>query len=92
MVRRVTRAVAAALPADESESTGFHTRPDDPLDALCFVGTRNVVRVTNEMVDAVRRAHGWNDAPLTDQFYVISYRNAVERLDRLLAAVPGRFV
>lgn len=89
MVARVTAAVAAALPADETESTGFHVRPDDPLDALCFVGTRYVVRTTNEMVEAVRRRYGWNDAQLTDLFYVISYRNAVERLDRLLAIVPA---
>ena len=89
MIARVTSAVAAALPADESESTGFHPRPDDPLDALCFVATRYVVRTTDEMVEAVRRAYGWDDARLTDLFYVISYRNAVERLDRLLATLPA---
>ena len=84
--RRVTETVGTALPANESESTGFHARPTDPLDALAFVGTRYVVRVTDEMVDAVRTRYGWSDAELTDLFFLISYRNAAERLDRLLAA------
>ena len=34
MLGRVTRGVAAALPASEDESTGFHARPPEPLDAL----------------------------------------------------------
>jgi hypothetical protein len=37
----------------------------------------------------VRRRYGWSDAQLTDLFYVISYRNAAERLDRLLASAPA---
>lgn len=86
LLARVTRAVAAALPATEEESTGFHARPSDPLDALAFVGTRYPARTTDAMVGAVRAAYGLGDAELTDVFYAIAARNAVERLDRLLAA------
>jgi uncharacterized peroxidase-related enzyme len=83
---RVARAVAAALPADEDESTGFHARPADPLDALAFVGTRYAARATDAMVDAVRARYGWTDAEVTDLIFAIGYQNAAERLDRLLAA------
>jgi len=86
MLERVTRGVAAALPAREEESTGFHARPAEPLDALVFVGTRYAARTTDEMVGAVRAAYGWGDAELTDCFYAIGSRNAFERVDRLLAA------
>ena len=86
MLGRVTRGVAAALPASEDESTGFHARPPEPLDALVFVGTRYAARTTDEMVGAVLAAYGWSDAELTDCFYAIGSRNAFERVDRLLAA------
>ena len=89
MLARVTAGVAAALPASEEEATGFHPRPADPLDALVFVGTRYAARTTDEMVDAVRKSRGWDDGALTDLFYAIAYRNGVERVDRLLAAMPG---
>jgi hypothetical protein len=89
MLARVTAGVAAALPASEDEATGFHPRPADPLDALVFVGTRYAARTTDEMVDAVRASRGWDDGALTDCLYAIAYRNAVERVDRLLAAMPG---
>jgi hypothetical protein len=89
MLAQVTRAVAAALPGSEEEATGFHARPDDPVDALAFVGTRYAVRTTDALVDAVRKARGWNDGGLTDLFFAISARNAFERVDRLLAAPVG---
>ena len=89
MLARVTAGVAAALPATEDEATGFHPRPADPLDALVFVGTRYAARTTDELVDAVRKSRGWDDGALTDCFYAIAYRNGVERVDRLLAALPG---
>lgn len=89
MLARVTRAVAEALPSSEEESTGFHRRPSDPLDALAFVGTRYAVRTTDSLVNRVRAAYGWGDGELTDAFFAIAARNAFERVDRLLAAEPG---
>jgi hypothetical protein len=86
MLAHVARIVAEALPANEVEATGFHPRPADALDALAFVGTRYVVRVTDDMVEAVRRQYALGDPELTDVFYAISVRNTMERLDRLLAA------
>ena len=89
MLARVTAGVAAALPASEAESTGFHPRPADPVDALVFVGTRYAARATDEMVEAVRTSQGGDAGALTDFFYAIAYRNGVERVDRLLAAMPA---
>ncbi|MGH7803708.1 MAG: hypothetical protein ACREQJ_05125 [Candidatus Binatia bacterium] len=89
MLARVTAGVAAALPASEAEATGFHALPVDPLDALVFVATRYAARTTDEMVDAVRASRGWGDAELTDCFFAIGYRNAIERVDRLLATLPA---
>ena len=87
LLARVTRAVAAALPASEEEATGFHARPADPVDALAFVGTRYAVRTTDSLVDAVRKARGWGDGELTELFFAVAARNAFERVDRLLAPV-----
>ena len=81
----VTPAVAAALPHGEDEATGFHERPGDPIEALAFVGTRYPVRTTDAMVDAVRRKTGYGDPEILDLFYSISMRNALERMNRLMA-------
>jgi alkylhydroperoxidase family enzyme len=85
MVERVSRVVADALPREEEEAKGFHARPQEPLDALAFVGTRYAVRTTDELVDAVRAKYGYGDPELTDLFYAISMRNGLERMNRLLA-------
>ena len=89
MLARVTQGVAAALPTDVDEVTGFHERPSDPLDELVFVGTRYAARSTDAMVTAVREKYGYGDAELTDLFYAIGMRNAIERMHRLFAAVPS---
>jgi hypothetical protein len=81
----VTPAVAAALPRGEEEATGFHERPSDPVEALAFVGTRYPVRTTDAMVDAVRQKTGYGDPEILDLFYAISMRNALERMNRLMA-------
>jgi hypothetical protein len=81
----VTPAVAAALPHGEDEATGFHERPSDPIEALAFVGTRYPVRTTDAMVDAVRQKTGYGDPEILDLFYAISMRNALERMNRLMA-------
>lgn len=84
----VSAAVAAALPSSVEEIRGFHARPDDPLVALAFVGTRYAARTTNALVDAVRVARKCDDGELTDIFYTIAMCNCWERLDRLLATEP----
>ncbi len=85
MVERVSEMVADALPTCEAEAVGFHARPSDPIEALAFVGTRYAVRTSDAMVTAVREKYGYGDPELTDLFYAISMRNALERMHRLLA-------
>lgn len=88
MLSVIGRAVAEALPASPEDVTGFHARPEDPLEALAFVGTRYPARTSDALVAAVRRARGCDDGELTDIFYTIAMCNCWERLDRLLAHVP----
>lgn len=89
MLDRVTQGVANALPSSEAEVTGFHASPMDPVDALVFVGTRYAVRTTAAMVTAIRDTYGYGDPELTDLFYAIAMRNGLERMQRLLAAMPS---
>jgi hypothetical protein len=89
MLARVTQGVAKALPSSEAEVTGFHPLPTDPLDALVFVGTRYAVRTTDAMVAAIRATYGYRDPELTDLFYTIAMRNSLERMQRLLTAMPA---
>lgn len=89
MLDRVTPGVANALPSSEAEATGLHPLPTDPLDALVFVGTRYAVRTTDAMVTAVRNTYGYGDPELTDLFYAIAMRNGLERMQRLLTALPS---
>lgn len=86
MVERVDAGVRAALPACREEAKGFHRRPEDPLDALVFVGTRYAARTTDEMVESLRRQYSWGDPEITDLIYAIAMGNCFERLDRLWAA------
>jgi hypothetical protein len=49
------------------------------------VGTRYPVRTTDAMLDAVRQKTGYGDPEILDLFYSISMRNALERMNRLMA-------
>jgi hypothetical protein len=86
MVERVNAGVHAALPSCREEARGFHRRPEDPFDALVFVGTRYPARTTDETVEELRRQYSWGDPEITDFFYAIAMANCFERLDRLWAA------
>jgi hypothetical protein len=41
------------------------------------------------MVAALRATYGYSDPELTDLFYAIAMRNGLERMHRLLTAVPS---
>jgi len=57
MLGRVTRGVAAALPASEDESTGFHARPPEPLDALAITSQRKLdARTPGAATPAAKRS------------------------------------
>jgi hypothetical protein len=85
MFDRVGDLVRSALPANEEEATGIHTRPADPLEALVFVGTRYPARTTDDLVARVRQSEGLDDRGVLDLFYSISVHNGLERMRRLLA-------
>lgn len=71
------------LPDNEEDSTGLHKRPEDPVDAFIFVGTRYAQRTTPPMIDALRKA-GYDDLGVLDLAIAISDANMWVRLHRLL--------
>ena len=84
---RVQRTVEAALPRSLDDSTGFHARPADPVEAFAFVGTRYPARATVAMVAALRRA-GWGDLRILDLATAIADANNWARMYRLLDLAP----
>jgi hypothetical protein len=84
---RVQRTVEDALPRSLDDSTGFHARPADPVEAFAFVGTRYPARTTLAMVDALRRA-GWGDLGILDLAIAIADANNWARMHRLLDLAP----
>jgi alkylhydroperoxidase family enzyme len=84
---RVQRTVEDALPRSLADSTGFHARPKDPVEAFAFVGTRYPARTTPAMVDALRRA-GWDDVGILDLATAVADANNWARMHRLLDLPP----
>jgi len=84
---RVQRTVEDALPRSLEDSTGFHARPKDPVEAFAFVGTRYPARTTPAMVDALRRA-GYDDLGVLDLAIAIADANNWARMYRLLDLAP----
>lgn len=75
--------VEAALPANLDEAQGIHRRPQDPVEAFVFVGTRYPQRTTFEMIDSLR-GQGYNDVMILDLAIAIADANQWSRLHRLL--------
>jgi hypothetical protein len=84
---RVHRTVEDALPRSLADSTGFHARPKDPVEAFAFVGTRYPARTTAAMVDALRR-DGRDDLGILDLAIAIADANSWARMYRLLELPP----
>jgi hypothetical protein len=84
---RVHRTVEDALPRSLADSTGFHARPKDPVEAFAFVGTRYPARTTPAMVDALRR-DGRDDLAVLDLAIAIADANNWARMHRLLELPP----
>jgi hypothetical protein len=82
----VHRAVERALPCSVEESTGFHARPPDPVEAFAFVGTRYAYRTTGDQIAALRQA-GLDDLGILDLAVAIGDANQGARLHRL-AGLP----
>ena len=84
---RVQRTVEDALPQSLEDSTGFHARPKDPVEAFAFVGTRYPARTTPVMVEALRQG-GWDDVGILDLAIAVADANNWARMHRLLDLAP----
>ena len=84
---RVHRTVEDALPRSLEDSTGFHARPKDPVEAFAFVGTRYPARTTPAMIALLRRA-GYDDLGILDLAIAVADANNWARMHRLLELPP----
>jgi hypothetical protein len=83
----VQRVVEDALPAGPEDVRGLHRRPDDPVEAFAFVGTRYAYRATREMIAALRGL-GYGDLDILDLAIAIADANQWARMHRLLGLSP----
>ena len=88
---RVQQGVEAALPRSAADATGLHPRPEDPLDAFAFVGTRYAHRTTPAMIAALRQA-GYGDLGILDLAVAVADANQWARMYRLAGLPPGLFL
>jgi alkylhydroperoxidase family enzyme len=86
-LRRVHAVVERALPRGPEDSTGFHPRPPDPVDAFAFVGTRYARRITTDQIMALRRT-GYDDLAILDLAVAVADANQWARMHRL-AGLPA---
>jgi hypothetical protein len=87
---KVHRAVEAALPKSMEEAEGFHNRPEDPLEAFAFVGTRYAYRTTQDMIEALR-GDGYDDMAILDLAIAVAEANQWARVHRFLGLAPELF-
>ncbi len=88
---RVHRVVEAALPRSAGDAAGFHPRPEDPLDAFAFVGTRYAPRTTPAMIAALRGT-GYGDLGILDLAVAVADANQWARMHRLAGLPPDLFL
>ena len=86
-LRRVQGVVERALPHGPGDTTGFHSRPPDPVDAFAFVGTRYARRTTTDQIEALRRT-GLDDLAILDLAIAVADANQWARMHRL-AGLPA---
>jgi alkylhydroperoxidase family enzyme len=80
---RVHRVVENALPRSRDDIEGFHPRPQDPVEAFAFVGTRYPARTTPAMIERLRAA-GYEDLGILDRAIAVADANQWARMYRLL--------
>ena len=80
---RIDVVVEESLASTAEDVQGIHPRPQDPVDAFAFVGTRYASRTTPAMIDALR-AVGYDDLGILDLAIAIADANNWARLHRLL--------
>ena len=87
---RVHHTVEDALPTGINEAEGFHARPEDPVEAFAFVGTRYAYRTTRDMINALRRKD-FDDVGILDLAIAIAEANQWARIHRLTGLDPELF-
>ena len=68
----------------------FHLRPEDPVEAFAFIGTRYAYRTTEAMIAALRE-RGYDDLGVLDLAIAVADANQWARLHRLLGLAPELF-
>ena len=86
----IHRTVEDALPADIEDVEGFHERPENPVEAFAFVGTRYAYRTTKDMIDDLRGMN-YDDVGILDLAIAIAIANFWARTYRLLGLEPELF-
>jgi len=86
-LRRVHGVVERSLPHRPEDTTGFHPRPPDPVDAFAFVGTRYAGRTTTDQIVVLRRT-GLDDLAILDLAIAVADANQWARMYRL-AGLPA---
>lgn len=82
ILARIDRTVEEALPATTEEAEGLHARPDDPVEAFAFIGTRYAHRSSEAMINALHR-EGYDDRGILELAIAIAHANQWARLRRL---------
>ena len=86
----IHRTVEDALPAAIDDAKGFHARPENPVEAFAFVGTRYAYRTTENMIDELRRMN-YDDVGILDLAIAVAIANFWARTHRLLSLEPELF-
>ena len=86
----IHRTVEDALPADIEDIQGFYDRPENPVEAFAFVGTRYAHRTTKAMIDDLRGVN-YDDVGILDLAIAVAIANFWARAHRLLGFEPELF-
>jgi len=90
VIKKVQQAVEAALPKNRDEAEGFHTRPENPVEAFAFIGTRYAHRITGDLISALK-TDGFDDTGIMDLAIAVADANQWARLHRLSGLKPELF-
>ena len=90
ILSKIHHTVEVSLPKSVTDSEGFHTRPEDPIEEFAFVGTRYAYRMTKSMIDRLKR-EGYEDVGILDLAIAVADSNEWARMYRLLDLDPNIF-
>jgi alkylhydroperoxidase family enzyme len=90
VIRTIQRTVEAALPKNSEEAEGFHTRPQNPIEAFAFIGTRYAYRATKDLINTLKQ-EGFDDLGIMDMAIAVADANQWARTHRLVGLEPELF-